>query len=246
VSDAKPIIAANAWLRWDVIRDHLRSTDPGCRILECGAGGGAVATRLAEIGDYWGVEPDPISRASANQRLGDSGSVVASLDDLPDESFDLLCAFEVLEHLPDDHGSLAEWVEWLRPGGDVLVSVPAHRHRFAAHDTRTGHLRRYDPADLEALLASAGLVDVAVRTVGFPLGYLLETGRNVLARRAVAEGAGADPLAETAGSGRYRQPSAWMGPVLEYGTLPSRLIQRAMPRSNLGTGLVGRARVPAS
>lgn len=246
MSPPKPTITANGWLRWDVIREHLDTVPAGARILECGAGSGAIATRLADRGKYWGLEPDPTSRATAVRHLAGAGTMVAELDELPDTAFDLLCAFEVLEHLPDDHAALTAWIEHLRPGADVLVSVPAHRHRFADHDILTGHLRRYDPADLRGLLDDCGLVDIDVRVVGLPIGYVLETGRNLLARRAVARGAGRDPLAETESSGRYRQPRRWMGPLLEYLTLPSRLLQRARPDTQLGTGLVGRARVPSA
>ena len=84
--------------------------------------------------------------------------MLSTIDDVDDYDFDVLCSFEVLEHIEDDLGELQRWVTHLKPGGMVIVSVPAHRHRFAAADEGVGHFRRYDPVDLVDLLESAGLV----------------------------------------------------------------------------------------
>ena len=80
----------------------------------------------------------------------------------------------MLEHIEDDEAALTRWLRPLRPGGWVLVSVPHGRDRFGPQDERVGHHRRYDRADLESLLARAGLGELTVVSYGFPLGNALD------------------------------------------------------------------------
>jgi SAM-dependent methyltransferase len=155
--------------------------------------------------------------------------------------FDIVCAFEVLEHLEDDSGALASWLEHLRPGGWALVSVPHGRHRFGPQDEWVGHLRRYDRADLAHLLVKAGLGQLEIVSYGFPLGNALEAARDALARRQSAKSS----LKErTAASGRWLQPPTWTGSATRAVTFPFRLAQRPFANASLGTGLVARARRP--
>jgi len=234
--------------RWDIVERHLADLPSNPRILELGAGSGAAAVRLALLGDYVGIEPDEQSNRTARSRLPSDARMFAAIDDVEDHGFDLVCSFEVLEHLVDDLGELRRWIEYVKPGGMVVVSVPAFSHRFAAWDERVGHIRRYDPADLVRLLKSAGLVDVTVRVYGFPLGYLLERVRNMIAVRETEREVGkqpADIAARTAESGRLLQPPKWASRTVDILTWPFRLMQRATYRTELGTGLVGRARVPS-
>lgn len=67
--------------------------------------------------------------------------------------FDLVCALDVVEHVDDDDGALAELVRVTRPGGIVLISIPLHPSRWSAFDDFVGHKRRYEPAALLGKLA---------------------------------------------------------------------------------------------
>jgi SAM-dependent methyltransferase len=223
-----PPLTPTAWLRWDVVRRLLDGLKDVERVLEVGAGEGALGARLAQRYDYVGVEPDPVSRARARGRVG------PILEALPHESFDLLCAFEVLEHVEDDDAELRSWRDRLRPGGWLLLSVPAHEKRFGPADRRVGHFRRYEPDGLAALLTETGFESPRLVTYGFPLGYALEAARHLLARRGEGEG--------TAGSGRWLQPSDRLGWATRLGTAPFRLLQRPFAGTRLGTGLVALAR----
>jgi SAM-dependent methyltransferase len=243
-----PPLAPSARLRWDVVERHLADLPPDPHILELGAGSGAAAVRLSLLGRYVGVEPDEESNRTARSRLPSGARMLSTVDDVEDHDFDLVCSFEVLEHLADDLGELRRWVAHARPGGLVVVSAPAHSHRFAEWDERVGHFRRYDPADLVTLLENSGLVDVTVRTYGFPIGYVLERARNIIAAREAkhaAEHLPADMATRTAGSGRLLQPPIWASRMVDLLTWPFRLIQRVTHRTDLGTGLVGRGRVPS-
>ncbi|MGH9212802.1 MAG: methyltransferase domain-containing protein [Acidimicrobiales bacterium] len=240
----RPPLAPNAALRWHVVQKRLATIQPSS-VLELGAGQGGVAVRLAARADYVGVEPDEVSRATAVSRLEGHGRLVDDLTDLaPDEQFDLACAFEVLEHIDDDKGALRAWVDHVRPGGHVLVSVPAEPDRFGPADEMAGHFRRYAHDDLAHLFESAGLDVVSIVHYGFPFGLVLEAGRNMIGKRrlARADAADTDIATRTAGSGRLMQPPAWAGRLIWWGTAPFRIVQGRFPQR--GPGLVGLARRP--
>jgi 2-polyprenyl-3-methyl-5-hydroxy-6-metoxy-1,4-benzoquinol methylase len=69
---------------------------------------------------------------------------------------DAVCAFEVLEHIDEDHAVLAAWLRFIRPGGQPVLSVPAFADRFGPMDTPAGHFRRYSPYRLGDCLTAAG------------------------------------------------------------------------------------------
>jgi SAM-dependent methyltransferase len=239
-----PPLTLNAWLRHDLVARMLRDL-PGLNdVLEIGPGEGAFGTRLARQYAYVGVEPDPRSASIARRRLARLGSGILVQGDLsalpPEAYFDLLCAFEVIEHIEDDAAALAEWRDRLRPGGWVLLSTPAHPDRFAAGDRLAGHYRRYARRELASLLRTIGFEEVVVWSYGFPLGYPLEWVRNAIARfREPRLGSMAE---RTAASGRYLQPPEsldWMTEALSW---PFRLAQRPFVDTDLGTGLVARGR----
>lgn len=240
-----PPLTPNASLRWDVV-SHLLPQKPGV-VLEIGCGRGAAAARIAQRADrVVAVEPDAQSYAVAKRDIGDIVSLHNCMSfELPDtERFDTICAFEVLEHIEDDAAALIEWRAKLKPGGHLVLSVPAWNQRFADADTIAGHFRRYDPEHIRARLEEAGFVDIHVELYGFPAGHLLEAFRNAAARKLLADGASELDIAErTAGSGRLFQPSQGISGML------TTLIARPMVWTqrlfrNRGVGLVARGRLP--
>jgi len=86
---------------------------------------------------------------------GVCGSVTA----LPfaDATFDVVGAFDVVEHCQDDHRALSELARVTRPGGHVLLSVPAYSWAWTDHDVRAGHHRRYTRPQLSRAVEGAGL-----------------------------------------------------------------------------------------
>jgi SAM-dependent methyltransferase len=241
-----PPLPPNAAMRWAVVQRYVAAAAPRT-ILEIGCGQGAFGARLATRAQYLAIEPDPTSYAVARGRIEPAGGTVRNMmstDLEPGLTFDLVCAFEVVEHLADDLGALTSWRELVAPGGHVLVSMPAWQDRYNHWDEMVGHYRRYSPEQTQSLLTAAGFTDVQVVVYGWPLGYATENVRSrIAARRGVAnEGGGAAPSMEqrTAGSGRTLQPKALAGRLVHAATMPFVGLQRIRPTH--GTGVVAFAK----
>jgi SAM-dependent methyltransferase len=237
MSQAPPMTVLGC-LRFDTAR-RLLPRD-AASVLEIGAGVGAAGSLLARSYRYVGLEPDRTSFEAARKQVGSSGDVLCLREEdyETSERFDVVCAFEVLEHLRDDVEALRRWQRHVAPGGSLIVSVPAGRARFGPSDARQGHIRRYDREDLVDVLRRAGLVDVRADMYGFPIGYILGVASDARARLAPR----AETLdARTAESGRWMQPSR--GTARRLVATPFMVVQRPFRNSRLGTGLVARARL---
>jgi SAM-dependent methyltransferase len=173
-------------IRRAAILDALAGCPPG-KTLEMGCGSGAFLFDLKRLGFRGrGVETSGAALAVARQIWRDpedSFSVGELSGDADRNAYDYLMAFEVLEHIRDDASVLSSWVGYLKKGGTLVFSVPAHRHQFGAADAWAGHERRYDLADIEALVAAANCEIESVRCYGFPLLNLLQPLSNFAGRR---------------------------------------------------------------
>ena len=240
IAAAIPELTMNGWLRFDAIRQCLRRVRPQ-RVLEVGTGEGALSAWLATRYDYVGVEHDSVARATAQARLEKvgRGRIVESLDAVRSELFDLVCAFEVLEHIEEDSAALREWALNLRPSGSVLLSMPAHQRRFGAWDEMVGHLRRYERHDLDSTLRAGGFETTRIFSYGAGLGSVLEQGRNFVARRRAGPARVED---RTAASGRLLQThSATAAFANAIVTAPFRLLQAPLAQTEAGIGYVALA-----
>lgn len=243
---AEPPLSPRAALRWDVVRRIVAAQRPAT-LLELGCGLGAVGTRLCRMARYTAVEPDEQSFEVAYSRITPLGGTVLHGDHrqapVVDPGYDLVCAFEVLEHIEDDAAALAEWLPLVRPGGHLLLSVPADPHRFGPSDVLVGHFRRYTAEQLRQRLTEAGAVEVRVVHYGWPLGYLLDSVRNWLAGRRTGSASGS-AQERTRTSGRLFQPrGALAGLAIRAGVAPFAAAQRIRPGH--GPGLIALATRPA-
>lgn len=133
---------------------------PGkARILEIGCGTGHNLGMLKTFGRVEASELDASARAVANKRL--KGNVKeAKLPDLSmfeRNSYDLVALLDVLEHVPDDLASLRAIHRRLKPGGALLLTVPANPWMWSAHDAAHHHFRRYTKKQLAELFLRSGL-----------------------------------------------------------------------------------------
>lgn len=131
----------------------------GARILEIGCATGHNVPMLRRFGTVDAVEMDGLSRATASKRLGiEVGN--ASLPELvgvPDHHYDLIALLDVIEHVGDDRAALAAIARRLRPGGRILLTVPAHQWMWSGHDVLNHHHRRYSRKALVALVRDCDL-----------------------------------------------------------------------------------------
>ncbi len=152
------------------------SPKPG-RHLECAAGVGSLSLSLASEGrlvvaaDMSLLSLFVLSRRAGASGLGDRVlPVVADITRLPfaDGTFDSASSAETLEHIPDHGAAASELARVLTPGGWVVGTVPAGPGQWSDWDDWAGHLRRYTPNEMTAMLEEAGLESEAA-VWGWPL-----------------------------------------------------------------------------
>jgi SAM-dependent methyltransferase len=128
------------------------------RVLDVGCGTGANAAVLSSAGRFV-VGVDAAAMPLALGRKDSDAILRADGRALPfaDRVFDLVCALDVLEHLDDDAAAARELRRVLRPGGALVVFVPALRLLWGLQDEVSEHRRRYGRAQLRTLVTGAGL-----------------------------------------------------------------------------------------
>ena len=131
------------------------------RLLDVGSADGPSVTWMRGAPQHVSVDLDP-------RGLRPGKGVQGSALTLPfrDASFDVVAAFDVVEHCEPESQALAELARVLRPGGRLLLSVPAYQWAWSDHDVRAGHHRRYTRRRLLRAVRAAGF-DVRRCTYGF-------------------------------------------------------------------------------
>ncbi len=130
---------------------------PGALVLDAGCGSGRTLEELRDLGEVHGIELDQGAAAVARDR-GDFDVRIGRIEELPweEETFDLITCLDVIEHTPDDVVALRELRRVCKPGGWLLVTVPAYQALWSAHDDVNHHYRRYVRRTLRAAAAGAG------------------------------------------------------------------------------------------
>jgi SAM-dependent methyltransferase len=141
----------------------------GAHVLEVGAGHGTFTARLARERTVVATELSPRSIAELRDRFRSRSDVVVLATDVPgaasDGPYDAAVLINVLEHIDDDAAALRELASMLRPGGRLILWVPAFESLYSDFDRRIGHYRRYRLGDLRSKLSTAGFEVAELRYV---------------------------------------------------------------------------------
>lgn len=144
------------------------------QVLEVGCGTGHNLEMLGAYGALEACELDDCARALAAKRLGREikSARLPDLSMFGRDSYDLVALLDVLEHVPDDVASLKAILKRLKPGGALVLTVPANPWMWSAHDVAHHHFRRYSKRELKRVVREAGF-EVALlsffNTLLFPL-----------------------------------------------------------------------------
>jgi len=141
------------------VRSVANALPPGYRVLEAGCGTGFVLRQLVEVcrgGEVLGMDLFPEAVAFASRRAGCRVLAGDVLNPPELGQFDLVGMFDVLEHLADDLAILSGLHRLLKPGGALLLTVPAHMSLWSYFDVSSCHCRRYEFGELASKLTEAG------------------------------------------------------------------------------------------
>lgn len=156
----------NHW--WFVAREKIltqyikkcvseKQLTPNLKILNIGCGPGRSSEYLSQFGTVVSVEYDTFCCEFAREKTG-LEIINGSITELPfnGEKFDLVCAFDVIEHVEDDMKAVAEMKRVAKKDGMLLVTVPAFMSLWSHHDEVNQHFRRYKLKQLHQLFTTTG------------------------------------------------------------------------------------------
>jgi len=137
------------------VLDDLTLPD-GSSILDAGCGSGRTLDELRDYGATYGLDTSPTAVATARARGHDVRLGTVESAPFAAASFDLVTCLDVIEHTADDRRTLRELRRLCRPGGTLLVTVPAYQSLWSAHDVANQHYRRYTAKRLRLAASDAG------------------------------------------------------------------------------------------
>jgi SAM-dependent methyltransferase len=199
-----------------VVRSLGAALPAAARVLDAGCGTGGLLRRLHEARPQWtltGLDFSPLACELARERTG--GEIVqGSVAALPfaDGAFDAVVSCDVVCQVADEAVAVREFGRCLRPGGVVVLTMPAYAWMYSYHDREVGNLRRYTRREVNSLLRGAGLVierSTYWNMLPFPLAVLR---RKLLPPSAPASDVRLYPAPVEAGfNGLMALEHAWLG-----------------------------------
>ena len=194
----------NHW--WFVIRSKILdatinktlTSKRNLSILNIGVATGATNYILENYGNVTSIEYD---KECADFTYQDSGKpiLVASIEELPfkNNTFDIVCAFDVIEHVENDRKSVFEMHRLCNPGGNIFITVPAYMILWSNHDEVNQHLRRYQLKDIILLFKNTEVDGYEIHktyfnTILFPFILCFRLMSSLIPDQLIRSGAGSD------------------------------------------------------
>lgn len=133
--------------------NHLLNKPTGISSLNIGAATGTTSDMLTSFGEVMSVEFDENCYQFTKKFLS-TPIIQGSITDLPfkDNQYDLVCAFDVIEHVENDVKAIDEMIRVCKPGGHIAITVPAYMFLWGPHDLVNHHFRRYTLNQLTTLI----------------------------------------------------------------------------------------------
>jgi SAM-dependent methyltransferase len=156
---ATPMVPPERFNTWPLLS---RLAERAATRLEIGPG---LRPRLPVAGTCF-VDISREALASLSGRGGSPAQCEITALPFRDRSFDLVCAFDVVEHVGDDRQIFREFRRVARAGATIVFSVPLDPRRWSAFDDLVGHVRRYDPKQLLDVIRAHDLVVELSATFG--------------------------------------------------------------------------------
>lgn len=126
-------------------------------ILEIGCGSGGNLSFLSKYGELYAMETDNIAIKNAKSKKICEVRKGTLPENIPyGKSFDIICLFDVLEHIQNDKLSLQTVNKYLNRDGRIILTVPAYMFLWSGHDIASHHKRRYTTSQINQLLESTG------------------------------------------------------------------------------------------
>ncbi|NSW56318.1 MAG: class I SAM-dependent methyltransferase [Armatimonadetes bacterium] len=141
-----------------LIRALVDRYAPGARrILDVGCGTGGTLDALAGLGDLAGADLSEDALGFCRSRgHKDLARCLAEALPFRDGAADVVLGCDLLEHMENDAAGLAEMVRVARPGGVIIITVPAYQWLWSEHDEAISHLRRYSASDIRRIVEANG------------------------------------------------------------------------------------------
>lgn len=172
--------------RKDVVLSFLDDVERGS-FLEVGIGSGDLILDMVKreyIGLGIDISDDAVEMVRKKVKDIDCKIRVENIDLFNiTESFDIVIALEVIEHIKDDLGALKKIYNILNVNGYLIVSVPAHKKDWDINDEWAGHFRRYEKDELKLKLEESGFKVIKLYNYGFPIANIVGPIRNHLIKK---------------------------------------------------------------